>query len=555
MNLKELALISIGLSPLVAFLPIETFPKPLNIAISSTLATRSHVKYLFEIVQHLSDKGHNIIYAAPRESFEFSKPYNYTEYDIGGITYNLRDLMKSVDTEEMLKGSSKFMSKFTYNIFSYYYEETFNIYERFYESQKIDLIICDFCSPACMDSARKNNVPLIVGFQGLSFGVGEAPFITNTMDSSSTTTEQLNFYQRFKQTIADSLNKIYNFSNLARKMNELREKYSVPQVQNPYGEFDQVMKISNTYIGFDDPRPISSTLKLVGPVIDDHIHPLEEELQAFLDSHKTMYVAFGSLAVLNERILKMLMSSMHLAIESGAVEGVLWGLGNTNYQEIPKTYEVNGQIYSTKSILDGAHPYIKALGWAPQTAILNHHNTKLFISHGGIESLHEAIHSGTPTLLVPMFADQPRNAQLVKNRGIGDFVDTLTANSKDLFEKIKDLTREDNYELQDKIKHIQYISHDRNSMRQSNAKFIENYAISAKICRKSHPPKPFETPCELEPYMAADSRMSFISAYKIDIILTLFSIGLVISFAILYSIYFLIKLLVQNPKQSKPKEE
>ncbi|KXN65266.1 glycosyltransferase family 1 protein [Conidiobolus coronatus NRRL 28638] len=486
MNLTKLALISLGLSPLGASSPIETSPEPLNIALSSTFGSRSHIKYLFEIAQHLRNRGHNIIYAAPQGNFKFNKPYNYTEYDIGGVIHNTRDLMKTFDIEEMIKDSMKIMSKHFTNITTYYYEETFNNYEKFYKSQKIDLIICDFFSPVCIDSARKSGVPLIGGFQGLSFGVGSAPFITNTMDSSPTTTESLSFYQRFKQAVIDPLKMIYDFSDFANKMNEARKKFGVPQVPNPFGAFDEIMKISNTYIGFDEPRPISSTLKLVGPVMDDYIPQLGEDLQSFLDSHKSMYVAFGSAAVLNERILKKLASSMQLAIDSGAVEGVLWGLGNTNHEDFPKTYEVNGHTYSTKSILDGTHPYIKALSWAPQTAILNHQNTKLFISHGGIESSHEAIHSGTPILLMPMFGDQPRNARLIKNRGIGDFVDTLTATPHDLLEKIKDLTREDNYILQDKVKHIQSISHDRNSMRENNAKFIENYAISAKICRKSH---------------------------------------------------------------------
>jgi hypothetical protein len=555
MNLKKLAIISLGLSPLDASSLVETSPEPLNIALSSTFGSRSHVKYLFEIAQHLRSRGHNIIYAAPKGNFKFSKPYNYTEYDIGGIIRNSRELMKAVDFEEMMKDSMKAMANNFSNVTTYFYEETFNNYEKFYESQKIDLIICDFFSPVCMDSARKSNIPLIGGFQGLSFGVGSAPFITNTMDSSPTTTESLTFYQRFKQAVIDPLKIIYDFSDFANKMNLVRKKYGVPQAPNPFGSFNEIMKISNTYIGFDDPRPISSTLKLVGPVMDDYIPQLGEELQTYLDSHKTMYVAFGSAAVLNERILTKLASSMQLAIDSGAVEGVLWGLGNTNHEDFPKTYEVNGQTYSTKSILDGTHPYIKALSWAPQTAILNHKNTKLFISHGGIESTHEAIHSGTPILLMPMFGDQPRNARLIKDRGIGDFVDTLTATPHDLLEKIKELTREDNYVLHDKVRHIQSISHDRNSMRESNAKFIENYAISAKICRKSHPTKPFETPCELKPYMEADSRMSFITAYKIDIILALFSIGLTVAFGSLYTIYLLIKLFIQTPTQLKQKEE
>ncbi|KXN67774.1 glycosyltransferase family 1 protein, partial [Conidiobolus coronatus NRRL 28638] len=208
-----------------------------------------------------------------------------------------------------------------------------------------------------------------------------------------------------------------------------------------------VMKISNTYIGFDEPRPIASTIKLIGPVMDDEIPQLDEELQGFLNSHRTLYVAFGSNAALTEGVLQKLMGAMQLAIDNNAVDGVLWGLGNTFSEDFPKSYEVNGQTYSTKSILDGSHPYIKALKWAPQTAILNHPNTKLFVSHGGIESSHECIHSGTPILVMPIFGDQPRNARLIKNRGIGDFVETLTATPNEIFDKIKELAREDNYEL------------------------------------------------------------------------------------------------------------
>jgi UDP:flavonoid glycosyltransferase YjiC (YdhE family) len=555
MNLKKIALISLGISHLDASLPVESSLEPLNIVLSSTISSRSHIKYLFEIAKHLRNKGHNIIYAAPQGNFKFSKPYNYTEYDIGGKTMNPRDVMKSLDVEQMIKNKMKPMLKLAVEISINQYEESFEKYEEMYKKIKVDLIICDFLSSLCVDSARKWNIPVMAGFQGLNSDIAGAPFITNTMDSSPTTTDSLSFYQRFKQVVITPLDMIYSFYSVIKQMNEVRKKYGVPISHSPLGAFDQVMKISNTYIGFDDARPIPSTLKLVGPVMDDHIPELDQELQSFLESHKSMYVAFGSNVVLNDKLLQKLMEAMQLAINSGVVERVIWSLGNTHHEDFPKTYEVNGQVYSTKNILDGAHPYIKALNWAPQTSILNHKNIKLFISHGGIESCHEAIHSGTPILVMPMLGDQPRNARLIKNRGIGDFVDTINSTPYEFLEKIKELTREDNYALKDKVKLIQSISHGLNTMRESNAMFIEQYAISAKICRKSNPPKPFETPCELEPYIQADSRMSFIAAYNIDIILTLFSIGLVAIFSSLYITYILIMLLFQIPKQFKQKVE
>ncbi|CAD5232608.1 unnamed protein product [Bursaphelenchus xylophilus] len=57
--------------------------------------------------------------------------------------------------------------------------------------------------------------------------------------------------------------------------------------------------------------------------------------------------------------------------------------------------------------------------WAPQTAILAHPRTKLFITHGGYNSIMEASRFSVPLLLIGMFSDQPRNSKLVERNGWG----------------------------------------------------------------------------------------------------------------------------------------
>lgn len=65
----------------------------------------------------------------------------------------------------------------------------------------------------------------------------------------------------------------------------------------------------------------------------------------------------------------------------------------------------------------------------PQIDILAHPNVKLFITHCGMLSTQESIYTGTPMLGLPIFGDQPKNAQTMLAMGYGRFItwDQLSA--------------------------------------------------------------------------------------------------------------------------------
>lgn len=62
-------------------------------------------------------------------------------------------------------------------------------------------------------------------------------------------------------------------------------------------------------------------------------------------------------------------------------------------------------------------------GWAPQAEILGHPSIGGFVSHCGWSSTLEAILFGVPILAMPMHLDQPLNAKLVVEIGVGMEVD------------------------------------------------------------------------------------------------------------------------------------
>ncbi|KAL7605421.1 hypothetical protein Lser_V15G14604 [Lactuca serriola] len=58
-------------------------------------------------------------------------------------------------------------------------------------------------------------------------------------------------------------------------------------------------------------------------------------------------------------------------------------------------------------------------GWAPQAKILCHKNICGFVSHCGWSSTMEAMKFGVPIIAMPMHLDQPVNARLVAEVGVG----------------------------------------------------------------------------------------------------------------------------------------
>lgn len=61
-------------------------------------------------------------------------------------------------------------------------------------------------------------------------------------------------------------------------------------------------------------------------------------------------------------------------------------------------------------------------GWAPQQKILRHESIGGFVSHCGWSSVMEGMMFGVPIIAVPIHLDQPLNAKLVEDVGVGEEV-------------------------------------------------------------------------------------------------------------------------------------
>ncbi|VDO24592.1 unnamed protein product [Haemonchus placei] len=74
-------------------------------------------------------------------------------------------------------------------------------------------------------------------------------------------------------------------------------------------------------------------------------------------------------------------------------------------------------VLSIASVPGRLPPNVHTFSWLPQADLLSHPNTKAFISHGGYNSLQEAINSGVPLITIALFGDQFKNSMIAAKHG------------------------------------------------------------------------------------------------------------------------------------------
>lgn len=88
---------------------------------------------------------------------------------------------------------------------------------------------------------------------------------------------------------------------------------------------------------------------------------------------------------------------------------------------------------------------VKIQEWMPQSDILAHKNTKLFMSHCGLLSIQEALWYGVPILGFPVFGDQPQNALRMKELGVSETVSILDVTEQELYDSLKNMLENPKY--------------------------------------------------------------------------------------------------------------
>ncbi|KAI6190863.1 UDP-glucuronosyltransferase [Aphelenchoides bicaudatus] len=192
---------------------------------------------------------------------------------------------------------------------------------------------------------------------------------------------------------------------------------------------DSSLYLSDHFRGFEA-NPLAYDFRLTGAYCQGSLaKPLPDDLEQFVSdptSKGTIYLAFGSL-------VRWSSAPQHI---SESIFGALNELRDyrvlISSKGMPKTVKMK--------------KHVKVLDWAPQVSILEHNKTRVFLSHGGLKSVKEAICSKTPVVYIPLFAEQAHNARQMTKLGIATLINKYTLNKSVVLKEVKKVLKNPLYQ-------------------------------------------------------------------------------------------------------------
>ncbi|CAG9799733.1 unnamed protein product [Chironomus riparius] len=169
-------------------------------------------------------------------------------------------------------------------------------------------------------------------------------------------------------------------------------------------------------------RPILPNTIQLGFVHIESAKPLEDgPLKTFLDESKqgVVYMSFGSNA--QSKDLGPKIQKLFLNVFGSLNCNFIWKFESDDLSDKPKNVMIQK--------------------WFPQADLLAHPNIKLFITHGGQQSMDETIDRAVPTIVIPFLGDQITNAMRMERKNIGMHLELHTLTEEKLKAAIEEMLK------------------------------------------------------------------------------------------------------------------
>lgn len=245
--------------------------------------------------------------------------------------------------------------------------------------------------------------------------------------------DRMSFFERMSNAYKYFQSIVVHYLQERRVLHLFRKKISIdfPTIREIIRNVSVVFV--NTNEMFDISRPYSSKFVYVGMIgADKHKNStLPKNLDDYFNKGESgsVFVSFGTVTP-----FEVLPTRVQLSIYN-AIQKL------QNYHFVIKTTpedKTTAELFANVKNVD-------FVNWVPQDAILNHPNLKLFVSHGGMNSVLETMYHGVPMVIMPVFTDQFRNGKNVERRGAGKLILRHTVENETFFDSISEVLADEKY--------------------------------------------------------------------------------------------------------------
>lgn len=279
---------------------------------------------------------------------------------------------------------------------------------------KPDLLIYDFLQPWAPLIARDQQIPAV----------------QFTTSSSTMTSFMFHYFNRPEAEFPSKRIRYreYESGYMAKLLACGRDKEERDKATLGFERSDKIVlikgfrEIEGRYIDYVT-ELVGKKFVPVGPLVqeaspDERDGDERDEIFSWLDKRdkekSTVFVSFGSEYFLSKEDMDEIAYGLELSNVN-----FIWVV---RFPNIGPKNGVNGLIEQTlpEGFIERVGDRGKIVeGWAPQTKILEHTKIGGFVSHCGWNSVLESMNFGVPIIAIPMHLDQPINARLVEEVGVG----------------------------------------------------------------------------------------------------------------------------------------
>ncbi|XP_030644103.1 2-hydroxyacylsphingosine 1-beta-galactosyltransferase [Chanos chanos] len=255
--------------------------------------------------------------------------------------------------------------------------------------------------------------------------VGAPAPLSYVPEFNSLLTDRMSLLQRVANTAVYLVSRFGVQFLVLPKYDRIMRKYNI----QPYASMHDLVQQTRlwmlcTDMALEFPRPTLPHVVYVGGILTKPPSPLPQDFEDWVEStdeHGFVVVSFGAgVKYLSDDIAHKLAGAL-----ARLPQRVIW-----RFSGVPPRNLGNNT---------------KLVDWMPQNDLLGHRNTRAFLSHGGLNSIYEAMYHGVPVVGVPLFGDHYDTMTRVQAKGMGVMLEWKKMSEEDLHTAMVNVIADNRY--------------------------------------------------------------------------------------------------------------